>query len=591
MQLSSASLFDDAVLNSLFWIGAYYHSPVDLPDTAHWTELEGSNHPVSGEHLSPIQSTARPRAQPTITSLHRAKARAHRWRRAQACRNRWAIAVWGDRAEDRRRPRAARDVRPGARAGYNACHEEKTMDSESLEKSSAHCNMCEGELFVDQGLWNTEGDPKLDIWADLPPLLLPSSEPVSSVPEFGLERASVLKFGPERASIPKIGPERASVPEFSPEWAPVPEFSPERAPFPEFGPERASVPKFGPERAPVTEFSPERAPVTAFPRSAQGGLPFPSSAQGGLLFLIAALRARRLKNDLPLLSAPPLSSGSPSAHPQPTICTVRAPRVCQSPSSAWLENPFPPPPASEYWTLPRPVDPAAPPWLLAPSSPPWSVHLLRRAPSYLRLRFVLSSSIYRLGTPLLRLRLVPPASSGSSFPLAAPRPSEAPAPPRPSGFPPLHWSPEPSVPPRPSGSSSSPWLIGPPPQAPPPPALPPLVGPLESSALPPPWLLPPSAPLWVTITAVTWFPSGAACYKSLLAPPYFITTLDSVCRPPPRCPSSSRASSQGPTCPSLCCFYGTRTCLPGGGAICQEYGPVLLCFLPCDPRDPVFPSR
>ncbi|KAL0157400.1 hypothetical protein M9458_048646, partial [Cirrhinus mrigala] len=42
-------------------------------------------------------------------------------------------------------------------------------------------------------------------------------------------------------------------------------------------------------------------------------------------------------------------------------------------------------------TLPRPVDPAAPPWLLAPA-PPWSVidHL---AP----------------GTPLLQLCLVPPS--------------------------------------------------------------------------------------------------------------------------------------------------------------------------------------
>ncbi len=69
----------------------------------------------------------------------------------------------------------------------------------------------------------------------------------------------------------------------------------------------------------------------------------------------------------PLLPPPPLSSGSPSAHPQLTICLVRAPRVCQSPSSAWLGNPLPPTPASESWTPPRPIDPAAPPWFLAPS--------------------------------------------------------------------------------------------------------------------------------------------------------------------------------------------------------------------------------
>ncbi len=64
------------------------------------------------------------------------------------------------------------------------------------------------------------------------------------------------------------------------------------------------------------------------PSPTQRGLPFPRSTQGGLLFLIAALTARRLKNSpptLPLLPAPSLLSGSPSAHPQPTICTVWVP--------------------------------------------------------------------------------------------------------------------------------------------------------------------------------------------------------------------------------------------------------------------------
>ncbi|KAL0175981.1 hypothetical protein M9458_028311, partial [Cirrhinus mrigala] len=55
---------------------------------------------------------------------------------------------------------------------------------------------------------------------------------------------------------------------------------------------------------------------------------------------------------------------------------------------------------------------------------------------------------------------------------------------------------EPSAPVWPSGSSASPCLVGSPslPRAPPPPDLSPLVGPLESSALLPPWLLPTSAP-------------------------------------------------------------------------------------------------
>ncbi|KAL0189337.1 hypothetical protein M9458_016436, partial [Cirrhinus mrigala] len=59
----------------------------------------------------------------------------------------------------------------------------------------------------------------------------------------------------------------------------------------------------------------------------------------------------------------------PSAHPQPTICAVGSPQVCQFPLALWLEDPSSPPPASESWTPPRPSDPAAPPRLLAPSSP------------------------------------------------------------------------------------------------------------------------------------------------------------------------------------------------------------------------------
>ncbi len=57
----------------------------------------------------------------------------------------------------------------------------------------------------------------------------------------------------------------------------------------------------------------------------------------------------------------------------PTICVLDSPRVSQSPSASWLEDPLSSPPASESWTPPRPFDPVAPPWLLAPSSPPWPV--------------------------------------------------------------------------------------------------------------------------------------------------------------------------------------------------------------------------
>ncbi len=70
---------------------------------------------------------------------------------------------------------------------------------------------------------------------------------------------------------------------------------------------------------------------------------------------------------------PPLAPASPSTHPQPIICVLDLPWVCQSPSTSWLENPISPPPASDSWTPPHPFDPAALPWLLAPSSPPWPV--------------------------------------------------------------------------------------------------------------------------------------------------------------------------------------------------------------------------
>ncbi|XP_073687784.1 protein NLRC3-like [Garra rufa] len=88
-----------------------------------------------------------------------------------------------------------------------------------------------------------------------------------------------------------------------------------------------------------------------------------------------------------------------------------------------------------------------------------------------------------------------------------------------------------SAPPRPPGSTAlcrspvrlfslSPWIFSSPspPRAPPPP----LVGPLESSALPPSWLLPLSAPPWAIIMTVAWVPPGYFCSKSLLSFPWLL---------------------------------------------------------------------
>ncbi|KAI2666664.1 Chromatin-remodeling ATPase INO80 [Labeo rohita] len=224
---------------------------------------------------------------------------------------------------------------------------------------------------------------------------------------------------------------------------------------------------------------------------------------------------------------------SPSAHHQ-----------C-GPSASWLEDPSSPPPASESCAPPWPFDPAAPPRLSAPSSPsspigppappgsiippapPWSVV----PPSPLD------------STPLAApRRSVPPAPLGSSLPPALPQSAVAPAPLRPSGSPPLPRSPEPWAPPWPFGSSVSPWIFG----SPSPPAPPPSVGPLESSAIPPPWLLPRSTPPWTTIVAAIWVSPGSSCSGFLLSPPWlnplssppwtlFVVLLLGV-RPPPEPP-------------------------------------------------------
>ncbi|KAI2652932.1 Triple functional domain protein [Labeo rohita] len=128
---------------------------------------------------------------------------------------------------------------------------------------------------------------------------------------------------------------------------------------------------------------------------------------------LASLRAQRLSNAHPLPPAPlplPLSSVSPSAHPQSSICAVGLPRVCQLLLALWLEDPLSLPPASESRTPPRPFDPAAPPWPLVLSSPPWP------------------------GSPLAPLdSLVTPAPSWSGIDHPAPRDSTPPASPHPSG--------------------------------------------------------------------------------------------------------------------------------------------------------------
>ncbi|KAL0187542.1 hypothetical protein M9458_014641, partial [Cirrhinus mrigala] len=59
-----------------------------------------------------------------------------------------------------------------------------------VERSSTHCNMAEGELVVDLGLFEAERGFDWGIFADLPPLLPPSSELTeTATPELSPEEA------------------------------------------------------------------------------------------------------------------------------------------------------------------------------------------------------------------------------------------------------------------------------------------------------------------------------------------------------------------------------------------------------------------
>ncbi|KAL0203936.1 hypothetical protein M9458_001954, partial [Cirrhinus mrigala] len=95
------------------------------------------------------------------------------------------------------------------------------------------------------------------------------------------------------------------------EMAPVPEFNPERAPDSKSSPKKDSVSKSNPKRDFVPKSCPEREPEGS---------------------QIPALP--------PLLPPLLLSSGSPSAHPQPSICAVGSLWSCLSPFLSQLEDPL-----------------------------------------------------------------------------------------------------------------------------------------------------------------------------------------------------------------------------------------------------------
>ncbi|KAL1249397.1 hypothetical protein QQF64_020402 [Cirrhinus molitorella] len=268
---------------------------------------------------------------------------------------------------------------------------ENATDSESVEWSSAHCTKAEGELITYLGLLDLENeliDWETELELDPAPFLPPSSPLVPSSP---LSSPLVLSSPPSSPLVPS-SPE--VVPETpvhaSQEHPPVP--APHRRPPVPAPQEHPPVP--APRRRPPV-LAPQERPPEFSPEDIHKVLP-----------------------THPFLSTPLLFPVSPTAHPQPNICVLDSPWVCQSPSASWLEDPSSLPPASESRTPPRPFDPSAPPWLLAPSSPPWPISPPAPPGS--------------LVPPAPPWSVVdhPPALSGSSLPPAPPQSSVAPAPPR-----------------------------------------------------------------------------------------------------------------------------------------------------------------
>ncbi len=203
-------------------------------------------------------------------------------------------------------------------------------EHEGLEESPAHCTTAEGELLLDSV---DLIDSDLDLYVDMP-ILLPPSYELSVFPELSVCPVSAKEAIYELSVYPELFICPVATTEVVPLYAVLP------------------VLGFTIWCVWAAHTIPENPGAHKFPPTLPL-LPLPV---------------------IPAASAPPpLSPGSPSAHPQPTICAVGSPWVCQSPSASWLEDPLSPPPASESQTPPRPFDPSAPPWLLAPSSPPWPV--------------------------------------------------------------------------------------------------------------------------------------------------------------------------------------------------------------------------
>ncbi len=293
-----------------------------------------------------------------------------------------------------------------------------------------------------------------------------------------------------------------------------PSLEPSVSPVPTSSPERASVPKIGPERASVPEISTEKAPVS------------PSCPESDS---VPELRPERAPVTEFGPDRAPVPEFSPKRASVPNSSPERAPVPTYSPEKAAVPTSGPERASdSKPGVSKMPTHPPAPASASASStSVVWqplcspSAHNLYGASSVGLPVSIVGVTGESLASVSSLLSAVAHQSTGSA---GLPRPSGSTLVCRwPSVISGLHSS----------GCASS---------------VDSTVGHHYGCGLGPAWLLLLQAPL-----------------VSSLAPPSIVSPWNSVCQPPPGCPSSSRASSQVPTRPSLCCIFGARTRLPGGG--------------------------
>ncbi|KAI2658485.1 Opioid growth factor receptor [Labeo rohita] len=157
--LAMMSGLDDSTINSLFWIGANYSRPVDLPDTTGLSWREGilrclesvrpqsRTSPPAEQHPEPSQPTSPPPPPPTPTPTRGARAESDR-----------VIANGSDsalRIATESEPSPSDQVREPAMWNVSV---DGSVELEGAVESTAHCTTAEGEQSLDLGHLDIELD-------------------------------------------------------------------------------------------------------------------------------------------------------------------------------------------------------------------------------------------------------------------------------------------------------------------------------------------------------------------------------------------------------------------------------------------------